>query len=306
MTPDESYRACTLCPRSCGVDRTNGRGFCGADDTPEVAKIMLHHWEEPPISGTDPERGSGAIFFSHCSLGCAFCQNRKISRREGTGQRMTAGELADAMRKLEADGAYNINLVSPTHYTPTLTEAVRIARAAGLRLPIVWNTGGYERPETIRQLDGTVDIYLTDFKYASSDLALRYSGAADYPEAAMASLEEMLRQIGACVFDEDGMMRRGVIVRHLVLPGCAADSITVLRQIAGRIPVNSIRLSLMAQYTPDFLPEPTDGTADPYRGIRRKITTYEYDKVADEADRLGFDGWMQERSSATSRFTPDF
>lgn len=306
MNPEEAAHLCSLCPRKCNVDRSVRRGFCGADTTIEVAKIMLHHWEEPPISGTDGSRGSGAIFFSHCSLGCAFCQNRKISRHDSCGQVYSVSGLADAMLTLEKDGAYNINLVSPTHYTDYLIESVRLARNAGLRIPVVWNTGGYECPETIGMLSGTADIYLTDFKYSSGELAGRYSGAPDYPDYALASLEKMVRQTGPCVFDQNGMMQTGVIVRHLVLPGCSDDSLEILRLIAEHIPVDHVRLSLMAQYTPDFLPSPTCQANDPYKKIRRKITTYEYQKVADEADRLGFDGWMQERSSATSRFTPDF
>ena len=295
---------CALCPRMCRVDRETAFGVCGAGREAEVAKIMLHHWEEPPISGdpTDTEHGSGAVFFSHCSLGCIFCQ--KISRRESQGKTYTPAELAEEMCRLEQSGAFNINLVSPTHYADRLIEAVKIAKLEGLRVPVVWNTGGYERPEVIETLRGTVDIFLTDFKYASPELAKRYSGAPDYPEFARASLQVMLDVAGECVFDEQGMMERGVIVRHLVLPSHRADSIEVLHSIAETVPVEKIRLSLMAQYTPEFLPEPGEG--DRFRQIRRKVTSYEYDKVAEEAERLGFIGWMQERSSATKRFTPDF
>ena len=298
---------CFLCPRMCGVDRDKAVGFCGAGRDPEVSKIMLHHWEEPPISGPDPKdeaHGSGAIFFAHCSLGCVYCQNRKISRRSARGEMYSPDRLARAMTELEASGAYNVNLVSPTHYADRLIEAVRIAREDGLTIPVVWNTGGYERPETIDALRGTVDIFLTDFKYASPELAGRYSGAPDYPVFAARSLARMFGAAGPSVFDGNGMMRRGVIVRHLVLPGCRADSVEVLQKIAGTVPVSDVRLSLMAQYTPEFLPPPED--PDRWRAIRRKVTSYEYEKVAEEASRLGFTGWMQERSSATARFTPDF
>ena len=277
----------------------------------EVSKIMLHHWEEPPISGPDPAdetRGSGAVFFTHCSLGCVFCQNGKISRPASVGTRYAPEELAREFLKLQSGGAYNINLVSPTHYADRVAETVRIAREEGLSVPVVWNTGGYERPETVDALAdaGTVDVWLTDFKYASPDLAARLSRAADYPGTAAASLVRMVSSAGPCVFGEDGMMKRGVIVRHLVLPGCREDSIAVLRTVASLADVKSIRLSLMAQYTPDFLPPAVPDAPDLFRSVRRKVTTYEYEKVVEEAARLGFEGWTQERSSATRRFTPDF
>lgn len=300
---------CTLCPRMCRVNRNKTVGYCGAGEKIEVAKIMHHHWEEPCISG-DPngKRASGTVFFAHCPLGCVYCQNGKISRRHSSGTEMTPDELAHEMLVLEDLGMYNVNLVSPTHYTPLLMEAVCCAktkfREKKLTIPVVWNTGGYELPETIASLRGTADIFLTDFKYASGTLAAKYSRAEDYPEYAAASLKKMLETTGDCVFDEDGMMKKGVIVRHLVLPGHRDDSIAVLRKIADTVDVTKIKLSLMAQYTPEFLPAKVEN--DPFAKIRRKITTYEYEKVADEAYRLGFDGFMQERSSATSRFTPDF
>ena len=295
---------CSLCPRRCSADRTKQRGRCGANADIEVSKIMLHVWEEPPISGKDKTRGSGAIFFTHCSLGCAYCQNGKISRAPCVGEIYSPDALADEMLSLEEKGAYNINCVSPTHYSAQIAEAVRIAKNRGLTLPIVWNTGGYELPEVISSLGGVVDVFLTDFKYASPDLASLYSSAPDYPEYAALALREMLSLVGAPKYDNDGMMKRGVIVRHLVLPSHRDDSIAVLHRIAETVPPSEILLSLMAQYTPDFLPEAQDG--DRYAKIRRKITTYEYDKVAEEAVRLGFEGFMQERSSATARFTPDF
>ena len=301
---------CFLCPRMCGADREGAPGFCGAGAEIEVSKIMLHHWEEPPVSGPDPAdeaRGSGAIFFTHCSLGCVFCQNGKISRRGSRGTVMTPEALAGEMLSLEARGAYNINCVSPTHYSEGIARAVRLARSRGLSVPVVWNTGGYERAQIIRALRDTVDVYLTDFKYASPALAARYSGAPDYPEAAREALGAMVETAGPCVFGPDGMLRRGVIVRHLVLPGCREDSVRVLRAVAETVPVQDVRLSLMAQYTPDFLPGlPETGEPDAYREIRRRVTSYEYAKVAEEAERLGFDGWMQERASAVKRFTPDF
>lgn len=306
--------SCTLCPRKCGADRTRSVGYCGAGEMIESAHIMHHHWEEPPISGPLPktdhplEPGSGTIFLSHCPLGCAYCQNSKISRRNTQGQKMTPEELAIRMLILQDHGVYNINFVSPTHYTPQLIDSVYRARNSfrqnKLTIPVVWNTGGYELPETIEALRGTVDIFLTDFKYASPELAGKYSAAEDYPEYAAASLVKMLDVVGDCVFDERGMMKRGVIVRHLVLPGHRDDSIAVLRKIAGSVDISRIKLSLMAQYTPDFLPPKTEN--DKFAKLRRKVTTFEYEKVAEEALRLGFDGYMQDRSSATKNFTPDF
>lgn len=297
--------SCNICPRNCNVDRTKQVGYCAAGEEMSVSKIMLHHWEEPCISGDSSSvRGSGTIFFTHCSLGCVYCQNSKISRKNSDETIYTPLQLANEMLKLEADGAYNINLVSPTHYTPQIIESVKLARNKGLSLPIVWNTGGYEKPETIEALSGTVDIFLTDFKYSDPNLAKLYSSAENYPEFAISSLRKMLEIIGECTFDDDGMMQKGVIVRHLVLPSHREDSINVLRIIAKAIDITKIRLSLMAQYTPEFLP--MTNSHDNFAKIRRKITTFEYEKVANEALRLGFEGYMQERSSATKRFTPDF
>lgn len=296
-----SLQNCTVCPRKCGADRTVSPGFCGATEIVEVSKIMLHRWEEPCISGTDEKRGSGAMFFTHCPLGCVYCQNRDISRRDCSGKPYTVEELADVFLRLQTDGAYNINLVSPTHYTPQLVDAVRLAKERGLTLPIVWNTGGYELPETIESLRGTVDVFLTDFKYASPDVAKLYSSAADYPTVAAESLGKMHELAGACVFDDHGMLQRGIIIRHLILPGHRADSIDVLRKIAEIVPVADVKLSLMAQYTPEFL-EPVEK----YKKIRRRITSFEYQTVLDEAEKLGFDGYSQERTSATRKYTPDF
>lgn len=308
---------CRLCPRVCGADRTSSVGYCGAGDAIEVSKIMLHHWEEPPISGYHSDiyadmsnlRGSGAIFFTHCPLGCVYCQNSKISRTRSRGKIYTEEELADAMLELQKNGAYNINLVSPTQYSSGIKTAVRLAREKGLVLPIVYNTGGYELPEVIYELEGVVDVYLTDFKYASPELAKRLSNAADYPKYAIEALSAMYDTVGEPAFDESGMLKKGVIVRHLVLPSHRDDSCAVLDMIAERISPNKLLLSLMAQYTPEFLPKSDSGSGSEsadFRDISRKITTYEYEKVRQHAVELGFDGFMQERASATKRFTPDF
>ncbi len=295
---------CTLCPRKCRVNRSIARGYCGAGDVIEVSKIMLHRWEEPPISGNDPVRGSGAIFFTHCPLGCVYCQNRKISSPTSCGVAYTANGLARAMLKLESDGAYNINFVSPTQYTEQIKEAVLIARDRGLTVPIVWNTGGYERAEVIASLRGIVDIFLTDVKYASAEIARQYSNAADYPEVALDALRAMYDVVGCPEFGDDGMMKKGIIVRHLVLPSHKNDSIEVLRRISSAVPSGEILLSLMAQYTPEFLPECEDD--DKLKKIRRRITSFEYDSVLAEASRLGFDGFTQDRTSATKAYTPEF
>ena len=294
---------CTICPRKCGIDRTKSAGYCGASDKIEVSKVMLHHWEEPCISGTGKNRGSGAVFFTHCPLGCVYCQNRDISRRSCAGTVYTVCGLAEVFLGLQRDGAFNINLVSPTQYTPQIIEAVRIAKSEGLTLPVVWNTGGYELSETVELLRGTVDVFLTDFKYASPETAKLYSAAEDYPATAAQSLAKMYELTGACEFDDAGMMTRGIIVRHLILPGHRADSAAVLRKIAETVPVENIRLSLMAQYTPEFLPE---DPVEKYKKIRRRITSFEYSAVLDESERLGFEGYSQERTSATKKYTPDF
>lgn len=302
---------CMLCPRGCGVSRDAGVGYCGASSQVEVSHIMLHHWEEPCISGApdDTVHGSGAVFFTHCPLGCVYCQNKKISRRKSIGETYSDERLAGAFLRLQSEGAYNINLVSPTQYTEQLISAVSIARELGLTLPIVWNTGGYELPETIRRLarTKTVDIFLTDFKYMSPQLSGELSGAPDYAEYAAQSLAEMYASAGECRIDERGIMQSGVIVRHLILPGHRADSIAVLRRIAEIVPVDKVRLSLMAQYVPDFLPEPDAAeNSDRYRSLRRRITAFEYSTVLDEANRIGFDGFAQDRASAKRKYTPDF
>ena len=288
---------CTLCPRRCRADRASGeRGICGQGNEIRIARAALHPYEEPCISGT---RGSGTVFFVGCTLRCAFCQNRSISREDTAGRTVTPRQLADLFLELEAQGAHNINLVTATHFTPAVVEALSLVRAR-LSIPVVWNTSGYERVETLRMLSGLVDIYLPDFKYASSDTAARYSAAPDYPAVASAALSEMFRQTGACSFDENGMMQKGVLVRHLVLPANRRDSMAVLETLAALLPVGEIRLSLMSQYTPEF------ATDSPHRELHRRLTAFEYDSVLQRAVELGFDGYMQGRSSASARFTPSF
>lgn len=293
---------CRICPRACGADRAAGHtGYCGADDKLVVARAALHHWEEPCLSGApDDARGSGTVFFSGCALRCCYCQNYPISQ-QGVGKAITAQHLAEIFLRLQQNGARNLNLVTATQYLPWVLEALDSARSAGLSLPVVYNTGGYETVETVKALDGYVDVWLADFKYASPDLADRLSSARDYPAVAEAALCQMLIQTGAPVYDAEGFLQRGVIVRHLALPGCTEDSFAVLQTLARIRKETGIPFvpSLMSQFTPFYK------AAE--HGLGRRITTYEYRKVIDEAIRLGLtDGYMQEKSSAREEYTPPF
>lgn len=293
---------CRICPRACGADRAAGHtGYCGADDKLVVARAALHHWEEPCLSGApDDARGSGTVFFSGCALRCCYCQNYPISQ-QGVGKAITAQHLAEIFLRLQQNGARNLNLVTATQYLPWVLEALDSARSAGFSLPVVYNTGGYETVETVKALDGYVDVWLADFKYASPDLSDRFSSARDYPAVAEAALRQMLIQTGAPVYDAEGFLQCGVIVRHLALPGCAEDSFAVLQTLARIRKETGIPFvpSLMSQFTPFYK------AAE--HGLGRRITTYEYRKVIDEAIRLGLtDGYMQEKSSAREEYTPPF
>ena len=292
---DNPMASCALCPRRCGVDRTAGQvGVCGVTDTLRVARIAPHMWEEPPISGS---RGSGTVFFTGCSLRCIFCQNRTISR-EGMGKTYTEEELTAAILSLRDQGVHNINFVTPTHYTSTIARILERIKPT-LGIPVVWNCGGYESVETLRMLEGLVDIYLPDFKYFSPDLSRDYSAAPDYPAIATEAVQEMYRQTGPYTEEKD-LAKRGVIIRHLVLPGCRADSMNVLRHIASILPPAEIRISVMRQYTPDFAADA------PYKNLHRRVTDFEYTSVLDEAARLGLVGFSQGKDAATKAYTPDF
>ena len=292
---DNPLASCALCPRRCGVDRTAGQvGVCGVTDTLRVARIAPHMWEEPPISGS---RGSGTVFFTGCSLRCIFCQNRTISR-EGMGKTYTEEELTAAILSLRDQGVHNINFVTPTHYTSTIARILERIKPT-LGIPVVWNCGGYESVETLRLLEGLVDIYLPDFKYFSPDLSRDYSAAPDYPAIATEAVQEMYRQTGPYTEEKD-LAKRGVIIRHLVLPGCRADSMNVLRHIASILPPAEIRISVMRQYTPDFAADA------PYKNLHRRVTDFEYTSVLDEAARLGLVGFSQGKDAATKAYTPDF
>ena len=283
---------CTLCPRNCGVERTteSGAGVCRMGTQPKIARAALHMWEEPCISGT---RGSGAVFFSGCGLRCVFCQNEAISQ-QGEGKIVTPARLAEIFRELEAQGAHNINLVTAAHFVPAVLEALSLYRP---NIPIVYNSSGYESIETLRMLSGVVDIYLPDYKYIDPNMAAMLSGARDYPEVAFAAIAEMIRQTGAPVYDENGMMQRGTLIRHLVLPGLTGDSMKILTRIRDEFP--EIPVSLMGQYTPC-------GRALSMPGMDRKIKKKEYARVLAHMEAIGLDGYRQELGSADGAFIPSF
>lgn len=288
---------CELCPRMCGVDRSKARGFCQMGEEITAAKAMLHFWEEPCVSGT---RGSGTVFFSGCVMRCAFCQNYGISS-ENSGKIITEERLAKIFLELQEKGAANINLVNPTHFVPQILRALEAAKRSGLTLPIIYNSGGYERVETLHMLNGAVDVYLPDVKYFSDDLARKLSSAPNYFETAMRVVEEMLRQVGKPTFNERGEITRGVIVRHLVLPNCHKDSIEIIKRLGERFR-GEILFSLMSQYTP-FGKVKTDPAL---AKMNRRLTTFEYRKALDAALEAGLKGYMQEKSSAKEEYTPDF
>lgn len=287
-----SYEHCTLCPRRCGVNRTKGeRGFCGMPDKLYAARASAHYWEEPVISGSF---GSGAIFFSGCTLRCAFCQNYTISD-EHFGRELTPQALRAAMERLIDEGVQNINLVTPTHFLPSILPALE----PKLPVPVVYNCGGYESVETLRRLEGKIDVYLPDFKYSDNALAKRLSAAPDYYETAAAAILEMYRQVGRPVI-EDEQMTRGVLLRHLVLPGFVDNSLGVLDWIAENFRSGDILVSLMSQYVPM-------GKAKAMPPLDRRITETEYDAVLSYMELLGIeDGFTQDFSAATSDYTPEF
>ena len=287
---------CLMCPRGCAVDRSAGeRGFCGVTNEYVIGSADLHFYEEPCISGT---RGSGAIFFSGCNLRCVFCQNRDISR-EIYGKKYTDNELISKMLELQERGAHNINLVTATPYSLFIAKTLEKAKK-DLKIPIVYNCGGYESIESLRALDGLVDIYLPDFKYFDDALAKGYSSAPNYATTASEALVEMHRQVGKLTLDENEIATRGLIVRHLVLPACREDSRAVLKYISEILPTEDVTLSLMRQYTPDFANENAP------KNLKRRLTSFEYEDVLNYALTLGFDGFSQDKDSAKKDFTPKF
>lgn len=282
---------CTLCPRNCGAERTaeHGSGFCGMPAGLRVARAMLHRWEEPPISGTN---GAGTVFFSGCTLRCCYCQNGSISAG-GQGKDISTARLREIFEELIAQGAHNIELVTPTHFLPWILPAL----TPRLPVPVVYNCGGYERVETLRALEGLVDVYLPDLKYADGALAAELSGAADYFPMACEAIREMFRQVGPYVL-EDGLLTRGVVIRHLVLPGYLDNTRRVLDWIAETFAPGDVLVSLMSQYTP---------TANMTGRLARRVTAAEYRAAADYMRNCGItDGFVQERTSAEEAYTPAF
>ena len=285
-------KRCKLCPRMCGAyrGRLRGEGYCGCGTQPVVSRAALHMWEEPVISGS---RGSGTIFFSGCCLGCAFCQNAAISS-ELRGRAVSPQELAEIMWELERQGAHNISFVTGTHYAEAIIRALRLYRPS---VPTVWNSGGYERIETLRALSPYIDIWLPDYKFALPAVAEKYAHAPDYPETALRAIQFMCRCAGENRIEE-GVMKRGVIVRHLVLPGNLRNSVAALRRLSGELPRGTL-MSVMSQYTPA-------GRIDGFPELGRRLTAAEYEKILDVADVLGVEGFRQELSSAAEEYVPEF
>ena len=287
---------CTLCPRNCGANRLAGQtGYCGMPAQVHAARAALHLWEEPCLTGST---GSGTVFFSGCNMKCVFCQNHDIAIGE-TGKEITVSRLAEIFLELQQKGAANINLVTPTHYIPQIREALILAKGNDLHLPIVYNTGGYEKKEALQLLDGLIDIYMPDMKYYSPELSTRYSFAPDYFTMACNALSEMYRQTGVCTFDEQGIMTQGVLVRHLILPGQTKDSKKILRYLHNTYG-NNIWISIMNQYTPlehvSHIPE-----------LNRRVTDNEYERLIDYAIRLGIENaFIQEGETAEESFIPPF
>ena len=285
---------CRLCPRSCGALRTEteGGGYCRMPEVPVLARAALHHWEEPPVSGT---RGSGTIFFSGCSLGCVYCQNEKISHQD-FGKPVALERLQEICVELVERGAHNLNFVNPTHYAHVVASLLEDYRPG---VPVVWNSGGYDKAETLRELEGKVDVYLPDLKYLDRETARRYSAASDYPEVAAAAIREMVRQTGPCRFDENGLLLSGTIIRHLILPGQVNQAKVVMDWVASEFAPGTVLFSLMSQYTPwgelSGLPE-----------LDRRLRPGEIRAAQEYMGNLGLEGFIQERTSAREEYTPPF
>lgn len=292
-----NYESCTLCPRMCGADRTKAPGFCGASHQIKAARAALHQWEEPCISGT---AGSGTVFFSGCTLKCVFCQNYPLSH-ENFGKEISTARLAEIFLELQEKGAHNINLVTATQYLPSIRQALELARPE-LHIPVVYNSGGYERTETIREFSDCIDIWLPDLKYYDSSLSEKYSAAQNYFSMASKAIKEMIRVSGGLAWgpENPGLLKKGVVIRHMVLPGAKDDSIRLLHWIKEELPPGQFLLSILSQYTPFY-------KSSQYPEIRRRIATYEYQKVVDTALESGLEqGFMQKRTSAKEEYTPSF
>ena len=289
----ELLEKCTICPHNCGIDRTNNQiGRCKSKDTVKIALYSTHNFEEPCISG---KKGSGTVFFSNCNMNCVFCQNYEISQ-QGKGKEITIEELAEIFIKQQEKDVENINLVTPTSYVPQIIEAIKIARNKGLKLPIVYNTNGYEKVETLKMLEGYVDIYLPDFKYSDNELAKRLSKVNNYFEIATRALKEMYRQTGKAVFDDRGIMQKGMIIRHLVLPNHILNSRKVLKWINENM--HDVYVSVMAQYFPTY-------KAKDIEDINRKLTKEEYEQIENYLYRLDLEnGYIQELGEHEEEYVP--
>ena len=284
---------CTLCPRNCGSERQNQTGYCGASDVIKVARAMPHHWEEPCLSG---DKGSGTVFFSGCQLKCVYCQNRGISDG-AAGKELTVDQLTEVFFRLARQGVHNINLVTPDPYIPQIATAVHNARERGIGLPFVMNCSGYETVSSLQMLDGLIDVYLPDFKYMSPILAKKYSSAKDYPSVAKAAIAEMIRQQPKQSI-ENGMIQKGVIVRHLLLPGCSHDSKRILAYLHEAYG-DSVSISIMSQYTPLGM--------EAYPELNRTVTSEEYDEIVEFAWQIGIrNAFVQDGSAASESFIPSF
>ena len=290
----EQLEKCEICPHKCGINRNNNQiGRCKSKDTVKIALYSTYDFEEPCISG---EKGSGTVFFSNCNMNCVFCQNYEISQL-GKGKEITIEELADIFLKQQEKNVENINLVTPTSYAYQIIEAIKIAKNKGLRLPIVYNTNGYENIETIRALEGFVDIYLPDLKYADNKLAMEYSKVNNYFEIATDAIKEMIKQVGVPKFDENGLMKKGVLIRHLVLPNCIENSKKALGWIKENLP-NDIYVSVMAQYFPTY-------KAKEDEKINRKLTFEEWNKIEDFIQEIGIEnGFIQELGEHEEEYVP--
>ena len=293
MTAD-IMKSCALCPRKCGADRTKSVGFCGESDKVRIARADLHMWEEPCLS---IKGGSGTVFFTGCSLRCCFCQNYEISAL-GKGFELTVGELADTFLMLQSKGAENIDLVSPTHFVPQICEALDLL-GDRLTLPVIYNCGGYELPETLQMLGKRVSIFLPDLKYYDSGLSKEYSAAPDYFPTAMRAIKEMVAIAGKPKFDKNGKLISGVIVRHLVLPNHRHDSIRLMQELGREFNKGDLLVSIMSQFTPVY-------KAAEHKALSRRTSTFEYQSVVNEVIRQGFDGYFQQRASASEEFIPEF
>lgn len=292
---------CNLCPRKCGTDREKFTGFCGVNNTIKVAKASLHFGEEPCISGIDQTSGSGTIFFSGCQLKCVFCQNSKISY-DCFGEEITITRLSEIFLELQQKGANNINLVSATQYVPQIIKALDLVKPK-LNIPIVYNSSGYEEISTLKMLDGYIDIYLPDLKYYDDDISKRYSNASNYFSIASKAIEFMFNQVGKIKLNENGILQKGLVIRHLILPKYYKDSIKIMEYISQTFKLDEIYVSVMSQYTPEFIPK---DVTEKYTEINRKLFSFEYHKVIEKVDSLSIIGFMQEKSSATKSYTPTF